>query len=108
MPDAYGTGDLPQSSSTAQYWCLKTMRADGPDGALALPEDCTDERVCFEARWGERGQLTDEAGRPAEARLPLLQVHQHLARDRLQGVEYARARRRDPSNVGSRLMFSLR
>jgi hypothetical protein len=24
------------------------MRPDGPDGALALPEDCTDERACFE------------------------------------------------------------
>jgi hypothetical protein len=25
------------------------MRSDGPDGELALPEECTDERVCFEA-----------------------------------------------------------
>ena len=37
-----------RSSSTGQYWCLKTMRSDGPDGAPALPEDCTDERACFE------------------------------------------------------------
>ena len=48
MPDSYTERDISRSSSTAQYWCLKTMRADGADGALALPEDCTDERACFE------------------------------------------------------------
>jgi hypothetical protein len=31
------------------YWCLKTMRADGPDGDLALPEECVEGRSCFEA-----------------------------------------------------------
>ena len=41
-----------QSPSTAQYWCLRTMRPDGPDGDLALPEECTDERICFEAADG--------------------------------------------------------
>ena len=40
--------DLPGVSTGAQYWCLRTMRPDGPDGVLALPEDCTDDRVCFE------------------------------------------------------------
>lgn len=49
VPDPHAERDVSRSSSTAQYWCLKTMRPDGPDGALALPEDCTDERVCFEA-----------------------------------------------------------
>jgi hypothetical protein len=48
VPDSYTERDISRSSSTAQYWCLKTMRPDGPDGALALPEDCTDERACFE------------------------------------------------------------
>jgi len=48
-PDAFGQGDPRQSPSTAQYWCLRTMRSDGPDGDLALPEECTDERICFEA-----------------------------------------------------------
>src|SRR6185503_8254406 len=48
VPDSYTERDVSRSSSTAQYWCLKTMRSDGPDGALALPEDCTDERACFE------------------------------------------------------------
>ena len=48
VPDSYTERDISRSSSTAQYWCLKTMRPDGPDGAMALPEDCTDERACFE------------------------------------------------------------
>jgi hypothetical protein len=54
-PDAFGQGDPAQSPSTAQYWCLRTMRSNGPDGDLALPEDCTDERVCFEAMVGRDG-----------------------------------------------------
>lgn len=49
VPDSYAERDISRSSPTAQYWCLKTMRSDGPDGALALPEDCIDERGCFEA-----------------------------------------------------------
>ena len=48
VPDSYTERDISRSSSSAQYWCLKTMRPDGPDGVLALPEDCTDERACFE------------------------------------------------------------
>ena len=47
-PDAFGEGDPGRSPSTAQYWCLKTMRSSGPDGDLAIPEECTDERICFE------------------------------------------------------------
>ncbi len=47
-PDAFGQGDPRRSPSTAQYWCLRTMRSDGPDGDLVLPEECTDERICFE------------------------------------------------------------
>ena len=30
------------------YSCLKTLRSQGPDGGAALPDDCTDERDCFE------------------------------------------------------------
>jgi hypothetical protein len=48
-PDAFGQGDPTRSPSTAQYWCLRTMRSSGPDGDLALPEECTDDRICFEA-----------------------------------------------------------
>jgi hypothetical protein len=55
-PDAFGEGDPRRSPSIAQYWCLRTMRPDGPDGGLALPEDCTDERVCFEAMATKGGE----------------------------------------------------
>jgi hypothetical protein len=47
-PDAFGQGDPARSPSTAQYWCLRTMRPNGPDGDLALPEECMEGRVCFE------------------------------------------------------------
>ncbi len=39
----------PRSSSSGPYGCARTMRGEGPDGAPAQPEDCTDERACFEA-----------------------------------------------------------
>ena len=52
-PDAFGEGDPTRSPSTAQYWCLKTMRSNGPDGDLAIPEECTDERICFEPAVGK-------------------------------------------------------
>ena len=48
VPGSYTRLDISRSSPAAPYWCLKTMRPDGPDGALASPEDCTDERACFE------------------------------------------------------------
>jgi hypothetical protein len=47
-PDAFGEGDPGTSPSIAQYWCLKTMRSNGPDGDFVLPEECTDDRACFE------------------------------------------------------------
>ena len=52
----FGEGDPRQSPSTAQYWCLRTMRPSGPDGDLVLPEACTDERVCFEPAVGKGGE----------------------------------------------------
>lgn len=55
-PDAFGQGDPRQSPSTSQYLCLRTMRADGPDGDLVLPEACTDERVCFEPAVAKGGE----------------------------------------------------
>ncbi len=55
-PDAFGQGDPRQSPSTSQYWCLKTMRSDGPDGDLVLPEACTDERICFEPLVAKGGE----------------------------------------------------
>jgi hypothetical protein len=37
------------AGSGSSYWCLKTLRSEGPDGSGVSPEDCTDERACFEA-----------------------------------------------------------
>ena len=48
VPASHAERETSCPSSAAPYWCLKTMRPDGPDGALALPEDCSDERACFE------------------------------------------------------------
>jgi len=53
VPDSFAERDVSRSSPTAQYWCLKTMRSAGPDGALVLPEDCTDDRGCFEPAIGK-------------------------------------------------------
>jgi hypothetical protein len=38
------TGD----SSTAVYWCLKTMSTSGADDNLAHPHDCCPGRACFQ------------------------------------------------------------
>lgn len=35
-------------AAPSPYSCQKTLRPDGPDGLAALPDDCTDERDCFE------------------------------------------------------------
>ena len=35
-------------SSSASYWCLKTMGAAGPDDAPAVLDDCRSGRSCFE------------------------------------------------------------
>jgi hypothetical protein len=35
-------------STTASYWCLKTMSAAGPDGGLAALGECRAGRGCFE------------------------------------------------------------
>jgi hypothetical protein len=40
--------DVESTSTTAQYWCLHTMSAVGPDGELALPEHCGRDRECHE------------------------------------------------------------
>ena len=30
-------------------WCLKTMKSEGPDNAMASHAECTTDRPCFEA-----------------------------------------------------------
>lgn len=39
-------------SSTAVYWCLRTMECAGPDGGLAHASLCRGDRACY-ARRGE-------------------------------------------------------
>ena len=51
VSDFHAEGGPARAPSPA-YWCLRTMRPQGPDGALALPEGCTDERICFEPAVG--------------------------------------------------------
>ena len=31
-----------------RYCCLKTLTREGADGGPALPDDCTEDRACFE------------------------------------------------------------
>lgn len=33
----------------AQYFCLRTLHAVGPDDKSVCPEDCTSQRICFVA-----------------------------------------------------------
>lgn len=40
-------------SSTAVYWCLRTMECAGTDGGLAHASLCRGERECYARRSGE-------------------------------------------------------
>ena len=35
------------TSSTAVYWCLKTMDMAGPDDGFVHPESCRANRACY-------------------------------------------------------------
>jgi len=35
------------ASTTAAYWCLRTMEAAGPDDGYAHPHVCAEGRSCF-------------------------------------------------------------
>jgi hypothetical protein len=36
------------NSTTAVYWCLRTMETAGPDDGYAHPHACCEGRACFE------------------------------------------------------------
>lgn len=36
-------------STTAVYWCLKTMQTSGPDENFVHPHDCQSGRCCFQS-----------------------------------------------------------
>jgi hypothetical protein len=40
--------DLVEFSSTASYWCARTVTILGPDDILCAPEACQPGRACFE------------------------------------------------------------
>lgn len=48
-------------SSTAVYWCLRTMECAGPDGGLAHASLCRRDRACYACR-GEQRLGDDEVG----------------------------------------------
>jgi hypothetical protein len=37
-------------STTAVYWCLRTMETAGPDDGYAHPHACCEGRDCFESK----------------------------------------------------------
>ena len=43
--------NMEKDDSTAQYWCLKTMQAVGPDDMSVVRTQCCNSfRTCFESR----------------------------------------------------------
>jgi len=41
---------VPGGSSTAVYWCLKTMKMMGPDEGYVAPDTCVPGRSCHRPR----------------------------------------------------------
>jgi hypothetical protein len=37
------------SMDSGSCWCVHTQNCLGPDGQVVSPEDCSSERICFEA-----------------------------------------------------------
>ena len=48
-PNELADGRTPEGSSTAVFWCLKTMKMTGPDDGPVAPEVCLEGRSCFRA-----------------------------------------------------------
>ncbi len=40
-------------STTAAYWCLRTMEPYGPDDSFCHPHECGADRSCYEPVEGE-------------------------------------------------------
>ena len=40
---------MQEQHPSAQYFCLRTLHAYGPDDKSVCPEDCTSARACFDA-----------------------------------------------------------
>jgi hypothetical protein len=54
---SYGSPDVipwdQGESTTAVYWCLRTMETAGPDDGYAHPTHCRPGRACFRGEEGE-------------------------------------------------------
>jgi len=48
-PNPKADGMTPEGSSTAVFWCLKTMKMTGPDGMPVAPDVCVAGRSCYRA-----------------------------------------------------------
>jgi hypothetical protein len=46
-PNPLADGNTEQGSSTAVYWCLKTMKMTGPDDGFVARDVCIAGRTCF-------------------------------------------------------------
>ena len=46
-PNPKADGITPGGSSTAVYWCLKTMKMTGPDDGPVSSEVCGSGRTCY-------------------------------------------------------------
>jgi hypothetical protein len=49
-------------STTAAYWCLRTMEQFGPDGSFSHPHGCHSGRGCFAAPLGSELVASAPAG----------------------------------------------
>ena len=49
-PNPNADGNTPGGSSTAVYWCLKTMKMTGPDEGHVAPDSCIPGRACHKPR----------------------------------------------------------
>ena len=49
-PNPKADGITPGGSSTAVYWCLKTMKMTGPDEGHVAPDSCIPGRSCYKPR----------------------------------------------------------
>lgn len=48
VPALQEKGYLEEQDPYAQYFCVKTLHAVGPDDGMVCPGACTEERSCFQ------------------------------------------------------------
>jgi len=48
---------LSEASSTAVFWCVKTMKVTGPDSGAVAPDRCLPSRRCYDSDLPETSGL---------------------------------------------------